>query len=67
MGGVCNKLKTTNNTEYFASTSFVDCGEANVKLEIKEEGTLDVDPLSIKMEAESVEVIIKEEMKEEES
>ncbi len=34
------------------STSFVDCGEANIKLEIREEETLDEDPLSIKMEAE---------------
>ncbi len=35
-----------------ASTSFVDCGEANIKLEIKEEETIDEDPLSIKIEAE---------------
>ena len=49
-----------------ASTSFVDCGEANIKMEIKEEETLDEDPISIKIEAESVEVIIKEEIKEEE-
>ena len=49
-----------------ASTSFVDCGEADVKLEIKEEETLDEDPIFIKIEAESVEVIIKEEIEEEE-
>ena len=36
------------------STSFVDCGEANIKLEIKEEEeTLYEDPLFIKMEAEN--------------
>ncbi len=36
------------------STGFVDCDEANIKLEIKEEKeTLDEDPLSIKMEAEN--------------
>ena len=49
-----------------ASTSFVDCGEADIKLEIKEEERLDEDPIFINMEAESVEVIIKEEIKEEE-
>ncbi len=42
------------------STSFVDCGEANIKLEIKEEEeTLDENPLSIKMEAENVEETVK--------
>ena len=48
------------------STNFVDCGEVDIKLEIKEEETLDEDSISIKIEAESVEVIIKEEIKEEE-
>ena len=42
-----------------ASTSFVDCGEAYIKLEIKEEQNNDEDPISTKME--SAEVIIKEE------
>ena len=40
-----------------SSTSFVDCGEADIKLEIKEEETIDEDPLSIKMEAENVEEV----------
>ena len=48
-----------------SSTSFVDCGETNVKLEIKEEEeTLDEDPLSIKIEAENVEGTIKHEIEE---
>ncbi len=48
------------------STSFVDCGEANIKLEIKEEEeeTLDEDPLAIKMKAEIVEETIKHEIEE---
>ena len=47
------------------STSFVDCGEANIKLEIKEEEeTLDEDPLSIKMETENVIETIKHEIEE---
>ena len=54
-----------NTVPHSASTSFVDCVEADVKLEIKEE-ILDEDPLCINIEAESVEVIIKEEIKEEE-
>ena len=47
------------------SISFVDCGEADInqtdiKLEIKEENeTPDVDPLSIKMEADNVEESVK--------
>ena len=42
------KLESTKNTVLSsASTSFVDCGKADVKLEIKEEKTLDDDPLSI--------------------
>ena len=46
-----------------ASTSFVDCGEDNIKIEIKEEETLDEDPLSIEMEAENVKETIKQEIK----
>ena len=46
------------------STSFVDCGEANIKLEVKEEETLDEDPLSIKMEAENIAETIKHEIEE---
>ena len=61
------KFESTKNTGPApVSTSFVDCGEADIKLEIKGEETLDEDPISIKIEAESVEVIIKEEIKEEE-
>ena len=59
-------LELKNKVPPSTSTSFVDGCEANVKLEIKEEETLDEDPISIKIEAESVEVIIKEEIKEEE-
>ena len=63
--GHLKKLETIKNTvtpSTSASTSFVDCGET----EIKEEETPDEDPLFIKLEAESVEEIIKEEIKEEE-
>ena len=57
--GHLNKLEFTKNTvQPSASTSFVDCGDANTKLEIKEEETLDEDPLSINMEAEKVEETI---------
>ncbi len=67
----CSNLSQHNKTaghlkKIESTTSFVDCGEADKKLEIKEEETLDEDPISIKIEAESVEVIIKEEIKEEE-
>ncbi len=48
-----------------ASTSFVDCGEADIKLEIEEGETIDEDPLSIKMEADNVVETIKEELEEE--
>ena len=44
-------LKDTDHPD--ASTTFIDCGEANYKPEIKEEETLDEDPLFIKMEAEN--------------
>ena len=50
-----------NTVKSTASTSFVDCGEADVKLEIKEEENLDDDPLSINMEVENIEEIIKQE------
>ncbi len=47
-----------------ASTSFVDCGETDIKLEIieEEEETIDEDPLSIKMEVENVEETMKHEI-----
>ena len=52
------KLESIKNADPpSALTSFVDCGEADIKQEIKEEETLDEDPLSINMEAESVEEI----------
>ena len=64
--GHLKKLESTKNTVPLStSTSFVDCGEANVKLEIKEEETFDVDPLSINMEAENVKETIKAEIEEE--
>ena len=57
------KLESTKNAvSPSASTSFVDCGEANIKLEIKEEETLDEDPLSVK--AENFEETIKQEIEE---
>ena len=40
---------------------FFDYGEDNIKTEIKEEETLDEDPLSIKMETDNVEETIKQE------
>ena len=56
-------LENTKNTDpSFGCTSFVNCGEDNIKVEIKEEETLDEDPLSIKMEAENVEESIKQEI-----
>ena len=46
--GHLRKLKSAEITSPpSTSTSFVDCGKADVKLEIKEEETLDDDPLSI--------------------
>ena len=65
--GHLKKLETIKNTvtpSTSASTSFVDCGEADIKLEIKEEETPDEDPLFLKLEAKSMEEIIKEEIKE---
>ncbi len=47
------------------SISFVNCFEAEIKLEIKEEETLDEDPLSIMVEAENVEETINQEIGEE--
>ncbi len=44
-------LKDTDHPD--ASTTFIGCGEANCKPEIKEEETLDEDPLFIKTEAEN--------------
>ena len=38
------------------STSFDDCDGADIKLEMKEEETLDEDPLSIKLEDEYIEI-----------
>ena len=61
------KLSAKEKVPLSASTSFVDCGEAEIKLEIKEEETLDEVPLSINMEAENVEETIKQEIKEEET
>ena len=41
------KLESTKNAvPPSVSTSFVDCGEADVNLEIKEEESLEDDPLS---------------------
>ena len=65
--GHLNKLESTKNTvSPSTSTSFVDSGEANIKLEKKVEENLDEDSVFINIEAESVEVIIKEEIKEDE-
>ena len=47
------------------STSFVDCGEDNIKLEvIEEEETIGEDPLFIKMEAENAKETLKQEIEE---
>ena len=63
--GHLKKLESTENTvPTSTSTSFVDCGGANIKLEIKEE-TLDEDPLSINMEAENVKKTLNQEKEEE--
>ncbi len=60
-------LHTSMNTvKPSTSTSFVDCVEAGIKLEIKEEETFDEDPLSINIEAENVKETIKQEIEEEE-
>ena len=64
--GHLKKLESSKNTvPSSASTSFVDCGEADIKLEIKEEEILDEDPLSINMESENVKETIKAEIEEE--
>ena len=63
LAGHLKKIESTKNSvSPSASTSFVDCGEADIKLEIKEEETLDEDPLSNNMEAENVEETIKQEI-----
>ena len=63
--GHLKKLEPTKNTVTpSASTSFVDCGEADIILEIKEK-TIVGDPFFIKMEAENVEETIKQEIEEE--
>ena len=60
-------LHTYNQTvKPSASTSFVDCGEADIKQEIKEQENLVEDPLSINMEAENIEETIKQEIEGEE-
>ncbi len=63
--GHLNKLESTKNTvSPSASTSFVDCGEADIRLEEIKEEIIDDDPFSIKMEAENVEETIKQEIEE---
>ncbi len=62
--GHLKMLESTKHTVP-SSTSFVDCGKADIKFEIKEEETLVEDPLSIKKEAENVEETIKPELEEE--
>ncbi len=49
------------------STNFVDCGESNIKLELKEdeEETLDEDPLSNMIQAENVDKTVKQEIEKE--
>ncbi len=61
-----NMLHAYNNTvKTSASTSFIDCGETNIKIEEITKGeTLDEDPLSVKKEAENVEETIKQEIEE---
>ena len=62
--GHLKKLESDKNT--IPSISFVDCGEADIKLEaIEDEVTLDEYHLSIKMEADNVEESIKQELGEE--
>ena len=58
--GHLNKLESTKDLVPL-STSNSFCGEANIKLEKEVEETLDEDLIFIKIEAESVEVIIEEE------
>ena len=55
------KLESIKDTDTpFDSTSFVDCGEADIKLETKEE-SFEEDPLFIKLKAENeIEEKIKE-------
>ena len=63
----CFKMSESikNTVIHSASTNFVDCGEANINLEIEEEEeTIDEDPLSIKMKAENCEETMKHEIEE---
>ena len=48
-----------------SSTSFADCGDTDIKFEMKEEETLEEDPLSINTEAENIEETVKREIEEE--
>ena len=60
-------LKMSEYMKYTVTPSAaISCGEDNKKLEIKEEEeeTLEEDPLSIKMEAENADEIIKHEIEE---
>ncbi len=60
-------LLSNNKVPTSTSSSFVDCGEANIKLEIKEEETVDEDPLSINIiEADNFEEESVKQEKEEE-
>ena len=64
---VCNKTFESNDVLSIHKYLHPEQKLSNkIKSEKKEEETLDEDPLSIKMEAESVEVIIKEEARDEE-
>ena len=46
-------LAFKNTVPFSTTTSFVDCGDADIKLEIKEEATLEENPLSIKIETDA--------------
>ncbi len=62
--GHLKMLESNKNTVPISvSTSIVDSGEADIKLDIKEEEvTIDVDPLSIMMETDDIEETIKQEI-----
>ena len=47
------KIESLKYTDHPDASTTIDCGEANCKPEIKEEETLDEDPLFIKTEAEN--------------
>ena len=57
--------ENTTGTSYFPTTNFVDCSEADIKHEIKEEEMVADDFLSIKMETENDDEAVKQETKEE--